>query len=175
MIKKKIEEAFNKQINEEIFSFYLYLSMAAWFDSINLKGFAHWMKIQAQEEMFHAMKFYNHILERGGNVGLAEIAGPKTKWESLLNVYEESLAHEGHITGCINDLMDLVIEEKDHAARSLLQWFVDEQVEEEANFSEMVDKLKMVGNHNPLLLMQDKEMGQRQPGPNPFFKTGAEQ
>lgn len=174
MIKKKIEEAFNKQINEEMYSFYLYLSMAAWFDSINLKGFSLWMKIQAQEEMFHAMKFYNHILERGGNVELAKIAEPKTKWETPLNVYEESLAHERHITACIDNLMNLIQEEKDHAGQSLIQWFVDEQVEEEANFSEMVDKLKMIGDHNPLLLMQDKEMGQRQPGPNPFFNTGTE-
>jgi ferritin len=174
MIKKKIEQAFNKQINEEVFSFYLYLSMAAWFDTINLKGFSLWMKIQAQEEMFHAMKFYNHILERGGNVELAKIAEPKTKWETPLNLYEESLAHERHITACIDDLMNLILEEKDHASQSLVQWFVDEQVEEEANFSEIVDKLKMIGDHNPLLLMQDKEMGQRQPGLNPFFNTGAE-
>jgi len=174
MIKKKIEEAFNKQINEEIYSFYLYLSMAAWFDSIALKGFSMWMKIQAQEEMFHAMKFYNHILERGGNVELAKIAEPKAKWETPLNVYEESLTHERHITGCIDNLMNLILGEKDHAGQSLAQWFVDEQVEEEANFSEIVDKLKMIGDHNPLLLMQDKEMGQRQPGLNPFFNTGTE-
>lgn len=175
MIKKKIEEAFNEQINEEIYSFYLYLSMAAWFESINLKGFALWMKIQAQEEMFHAMKFYNHILDRGGNVKLTAIAEPKKKWQSPSNVYEEALGHEEHITECINNLMDLIIEEKDHAGQSLVQWFVDEQVEEEASFSEMVDKLRMIGDHNPLLLMQDKEMGLRQPGLNPFFSTGAEQ
>jgi len=172
MINKKIEEAFNKQINEEMYSSYLYLSMAAWFDSINLKGFSHWMKAQAQEEMFHAMKFFNHIIERGGDVALAAIAEPKKKWKSPLNVYEEALNHEKHITQCIEDLMDLAVEEKDHAGQNLLKWFVDEQVEEEDTFSEMVEKLKMIGDHNPMLLMQDKEMGQRIPGVNPYFNTG---
>ena len=174
MIKEKIVNAFNKQINEEMFSSYLYLSMAAWFDSINLKGFSRWMKIQAQEETLHAMKFYNHILERGGTVDLDALAKPKTKWETALNVFEEGLTHEEHITGCIDDLMTLAIAEKDHAAQSFLKWFVDEQVEEEANFSEMVDKLKMIGDHNPMLLMQDKEMEARQPGPNPYFELAAE-
>jgi len=174
MINNKIEKAFNKQINEELFSFYLYLSIAAWFESINLKGFSHWMKTQAQEEMFHAMKFYNHIIDRGGSVALAAITEPKKKWDSAHNVFVESLAHEGHITACINDLMDLALEEKDHAAQSLLRWFVDEQVEEEATFSEYVEKLKMIGDHNPLLLMQDKEMGLRPIGVNPFFSVAAE-
>jgi ferritin len=152
-----------------MFSFYLYLSMAAWFEGINLKGFSNWMKVQAQEEMFHAMKFYNHIIERGGSVALTTLAEPKKEWESAYNVFTEALAHEEHITACINDLMDLALEEKDHAAQSLLRWFVDEQVEEEATASEYVDKLKMIGDHNPLLLMQDKEMGLRPQGVNPFF------
>jgi ferritin len=175
MINKKIEEAFNKQINEEMFSFYLYLSMAAWFEAGNFKGFSHWMKTQAQEEMFHAMKFYNHILERGGSVALAPIAEPKKEWKSALNVYEEALAHEEHITACINDLLDLAVEEKDHAAQSLLRWFVDEQVEEEATASEYVEKLRMIGDHNPMLLMQDKEMEQRPQGPNPFFGVDSDE
>lgn len=175
MIKKKIEEAFNKQINEEMFSFYLYLSMSAYFESKSLAGFSHWMRIQAQEEMFHAMKFYNHIVERGGTVSLTAIGEPKKEWTSALNVIEESLAHEQHITACIDNLMDLAIEEKDHAARSFLNWFVDEQVEEEANFMELVDRLKMVGENKPSMLMQDKELAGRQPGANPFFYTGAEE
>lgn len=173
MIKKKVEDALNKQINEEIFSSYLYLSMAAYFDSTSLGGFAHWLKVHAQEEMFHAMKFYTHIVERGGTVQLTALGDPKKKWDSPLNVFEEALAHENHITECINNLMDLAIEEKDHAAKSMLNWFVDEQVEEEDRFGNMVDKLKMAGDHGPLLLMQDKEMAQRPLGANPYVPAPA--
>jgi ferritin len=169
MINKRVQDALNKQINEEMFSSYLYLSMSAYFESSSLLGFAHWMKIQAQEEMFHAMKFYNYILERGGNVELQAIAEPKKEWTSVLNAFEEALAHEEHITGCINDLMGVAMEEKDHASQNLLKWFVDEQVEEEATANEIVDKLKMIGDHGPMLLMQDKEMVGRQPGQNPYF------
>lgn len=173
MIKKRVEEALNKQINEEMFSSYLYLAMSAYFESKSLLGFAHWMKTQAQEEMFHSMKFFKHILERGGHVALQAIAEPKREWSSTLNAFEEALAHEEHITACINDLMTVAIEEKDHAVQNLLKWFVDEQVEEEANANEIVDKLKMIGDHGPMLLMQDKEMGLRLPGPNPFFPPPA--
>lgn len=173
MINKRMQDALNKQINEEMFSSYLYLSMSAYFESNSLLGFAHWMKTQAQEEMFHAMKFYNYILERGGNVELQAVAEPKKEWTSVLNAFEEALAHEEHITGCINDLMSVAIEEKDHASQNLLKWFVDEQVEEEATANEIVDKLKMIGDHGPMLLMQDKEMTARQPGPSPFFPPAA--
>jgi ferritin len=173
MIKKKMEEALNKQINEEMFSFYLYLAMSADFESKSLMGFSHWMKTQAQEELLHALKFYNHILERGGHVELQAIAQPKKQWSSPLNAFEEALAHEEHITTCINDLMTVAIEEKDHAAQNLLKWFVDEQVEEEANATEIVDKLRMIGDHGPMLLMQDKELGARPQGPNPFFPPAA--
>lgn len=169
MLKKSLEEAFNKQINEELFSFYLYLSMVAWFESIDLKGFAHWMKVQAREEMAHVFKIYEHIVDRGGKVELLAVAEPKREWESPLNVFQESLVHEEHITECINNLMNLAIKENDHAARSFLNWFVDEQVEEEANFSELVGKLKLIGDNNPLLLMQDKERAGRPQGPDPFF------
>ncbi len=173
MIKPKMAEAFNKQINEEIFSSYLYLSMAAYCDSINLKGFAHWLKVHTQEEMFHGMKYFNHLVERGGTVLLTTIAEPKKKWDSVLNVFEEALAHENHITECINNLMDLAIEEKDHAARSVLNWFIDEQVEEEDTFTEIVEKLKMIGDNTGLLLIEDKEMGQAPLGLNPYVKTAA--
>ena len=171
MISKKIQDAFNKQINEEMFSSYLYLSMATYFDSINLPGFSHWMKLQAQEEMFHAMKFYNHIVERGGEVELQAIKEPQKKWESALNVYEDSFKHEEYITSCIHNLMDLAVKERDYAGQNLLKWFVDEQVEEEDTFGEVLEKLKRIGNHEHLLLMQEKEMAQRQPGANPYLKT----
>jgi ferritin len=161
MINKKMQEAFNKQINEEMYSSYLYLSMAAYFEAMSFPGFAQWMKAQSQEEWVHAMKFYNHIVERGGEVELLAINEPKKKWESPLNAFEDSLNHEKHISSCINELMDLSIEEKDYASRSLLTWFVDEQVEEEASVGEVVDKLKLIGEHDHLLLMMDKELGQR--------------
>lgn len=171
MIKNKIQDAFNKQIGEEIYSSYLYLSMAAYFETLNLKGFSYWMKCQAQEEMFHAMRFFNHILERAGAVELPRIEEPKKKWESSFNIFQDGLVHEEHITDCINKLMDLAVEEKDYAAQNLLKWFVTEQVEEEDNFMEMVAKLKMIGGDQPSLLLQDKEMATRIPGINPYVGT----
>jgi ferritin len=161
MISQKMQEAFAKQINEEMYSSYLYLSMSAYFETANLRGFANWMKVQAYEELFHSMKFYTHIVERGGAVKLLQINEPKHAWNSPVDVFEESLQHEKHITKCIDDLMNLAIEQRDHAGRNLLNWFVDEQVEEESNFTEILEKLKMIGDHNPLLLMQDKEMSVR--------------
>ncbi len=174
MIKKKMQDALNKQIGEETYSSYLYLSIAAYFDSINLGGISHWLKLHAQEEMFHAMKFYNHIVERGGQVELGHIEEPKRKWENPLNAFTDALAHEEHITGCINKLTDLAIEERDHAGRNLLNWFVDEQVEEEDRFSTVVEKLTMIGDNSAMLLMLDTEMGQRAPGQNPYVKIAAE-
>jgi len=161
MINQKMQDAFNRQINEEMYSSYLYLSMAAYFAAGGFPGLAQWMKAQSQEEWAHAMKFFNHIVERGGEVELLAIKEPKKKWESPLNAFEDSLNHERHITGCIDKLMDLSIEEKDYASRSLLTWFVDEQVEEEAHVGDIVEKVKMIGKHDHLLLMLDKEMGQR--------------
>jgi ferritin len=171
MIKKKMEDALNKQINEEAFSSYLYLAMVAYFEEQNLKGFAHWFKTQVQEEAFHMMKLYNHIIERGGSVKLEAIDKPKHGWDSPFQLFEEALNHERHITECINNLMDVAIEEKDHAARNLLNWFVDEQVEEEDQFTEIVEKLKMIGDNKAMLLMLDTEMTQRQPGQNPYFPS----
>ncbi|MCP5105138.1 MAG: ferritin [bacterium] len=175
MIKKKMQDAFNKQIGEEYYSSYLYLSMAAYFDSISLKGFAGWMKFQVQEEMLHAMKFYNQIIDRGGAVELPHIEEPKRTWESPLNAFEDGLAHEENISGCINKLMDLAVEERDYAAQNLLKWFIDEQVEEEDNFNEVIDKLQMIGDHKPSLLLEDKEMGLRAGTINPFAAAPAEE
>jgi ferritin len=174
MISQKMQDAFNKQINEEMYSSYLYLSMAAYFEAITLSGFAHWMRTQAQEEMFHAMKFFNHIVERGGEVELTTIKEPKKKWNSPLNVFEDALQHEQYITGCIHKLMDLAIEQKDYAGQNLLKWFVDEQVEEEDNATDILEKLKRIGSNDALLLMQDLEMVKRSPGVNPYLKNAAE-
>lgn len=174
MISKKMQDDFNKQINEEMYSSYLYLSMAAYFEAINLPGFSHWMRLQAQEEMFHAMKLFNHIVERGGEVELMAIKEPKGKWDSPLNVFEDTLQHEQYITGCIHKLMDAAIEAKDYAGQNVLKWFVDEQVEEEDNATDILEKLKRIGSNDALLLMQDLEMAKRAVGVNPYLKSTVE-
>ena len=161
MMKQKVNDALNKQINEEAFSSYLYLSMSAWFETQNLKGFANWMKVQAQEEAVHAKIFFDHIVERGGTVKLAAIAEPKAEWATPLEAFKDTLEHERHITACIHGLMDLAIKEKDHAAAIALQWFVSEQVEEEAHASEILTKLQMVGDKNQGLLMLDAHLAGR--------------
>ena len=161
MISKKIQDAFNKQINAETYSAYLYWSMSAALEEMNLPGFASWMRVQAQEEMIHAMKFYSHIIERGGKVELTTIDGPPTEWASVKAVFEATLQHEQLVTGLINDLVDLAIEERDHAGNMFLQWFVTEQVEEEATAMDMLGKLEIVGETAGGLYMLDKEMGQR--------------
>ena len=144
MIGKKMEDALNEQVNAELFSSYLYLSMESWFKSKNLSGFANWMRVQTQEEMTHAMKIYDFIDERGGRIALKAIDGPQTEWDSPLAVFEAVYEHEQKVTGLINDLVDLAIKEKDHATNSFLQWFVTEQVEEEASADEAIQQLKMV-------------------------------
>jgi ferritin len=161
MVKKKIEAALNKQLNAELYSSYLYLSMSAYFQSINLPGFANWMRVQTQEELVHAMKFHDFINERGGRVTLQKIDSPPTKWASPLNAFENAYKHEQKVTGLINDLVNLAVEEKDHATNIFLQWFVTEQVEEEASADEVVQKLKLVGKDSGGLFMLDGEMGQR--------------
>ncbi len=161
MIDKEIEEAINRQINEEMYSSYLYLSMSAYFESLGLKGFANWMYVQYQEEKDHAMKFYRYLIERGGRVKLYAIKEPPHEWNSPLHAFEETLKHERHITKCINDLVDLVEKKKDRATFNLLQWYVDEQVEEEANDEEIIQKLKMIGDNPQGLLMLDRELAAR--------------
>lgn len=161
MISKKIESALNKQINAELYSAYLYMSMNSYFQSVNLMGFANWMRAQALEEMTHADKFYGFVNDRGGKVTLAPIEGPPEKWSSPLDVFESAYKHEKKVTRMINDLMDLAIKEKDHATSSLLQWFIDEQVEEEANADGIVQQLKLVGDNTGGLFMLDRELGQR--------------
>ncbi|MBW1769487.1 MAG: ferritin [Thermodesulfobacteriota bacterium] len=161
MIKKKMQEALNKQLNAEYYSSYLYLSMAAYFESMNLKGFANWMRIQTQEEMVHVMKFYDYLIERGGKVTLSSIEGPPIKWSSPLAAFENAYQHEQKVTGLINGLVNLAIAEQDHATNNFLQWFVSEQVEEEASADEVVQKLKLIGKDSGGLFMLDRELAQR--------------
>ena len=161
MISKKMEGALNAQVNAELYSAYLYLSMESYFKSLNLNGFANWMRVQTQEEVSHAMKIYDFINERGGRALLKGIEGPPTKWKSPLAVFEAAYAHEQKVTGLINDLVDLAIKEKDHATNSFLQWFVNEQVEEEASADEIVQQLKMMENAPGGMFMLDRELGQR--------------
>ena len=161
MLSKKMEQALNSQVNAEMYSAYLYLSMESYFKSLNLNGFANWMRAQTQEEMMHAMKIYDYVHERGGRVLLKAIDGPQTKWESPLDVFEAVLKHEQKVTGLINELVDLAIQEKDHATNSFLQWFVTEQVEEEASADEALQQLKMMENAPGGMFMLDRELGQR--------------
>jgi ferritin len=161
MLKENIQNALNQQVNAEMYSAYLYLAMSSYFESVNLKGFANWMQVQAQEEMVHAMKFYTYIFERGGRVTLSAIEAPPKQWESPLAVFESTLQHEKKVTGMINGLVDLATSEKDHATCNFLQWFVAEQVEEEASADGMVQKIKLVGDAHGALFMLDKEFGQR--------------
>ena len=161
MLNKKIEDALNKQINAELYSSYLYLSMQAYFESENLGGFANWMGVQMQEELSHALKIFNFVNVRNGRVLLKAIDQPQTEWKSPLDVFEETLRHEQKVTGMINKMTDLAISEKDHATASFLKWFVDEQVEEEASANKILQQLVMIKGSTGGLFMLDKELGKR--------------
>jgi len=161
MISDKMCTAINGQINAELYSAYLYYSMSNYFESISMPGFAQWMEAQAQEEMYHATKLVGYLHERGGRVILEAIDKPQSDWESPLAVAEHVLAHEEKVTGLINALVDVAHEEHDHASGIFLQWFVLEQVEEEANVGAILGKLKMVGKDSSSLFALDQEMGQR--------------
>ena len=161
MLKPKIQDAFNQQINAELFSSYLYLSMSAYFESRNLKGMANWMRIQAQEENLHALKFFDFIHERGGQAVLTQIDAPQVEWNSPAAAFEAAHQHECKISGLINGLVDLALSEKDHAANAFLQWFVTEQVEEEATVHEISEQLKLAGDQGGILFMLDRELGRR--------------
>ena len=174
MIKEIIQEALNEQINKEFYSAYLYLSMSANFGTQGLRGFASWMTMQAQEELMHAMKLYNYILERGGTVTLLAIDKPPSKWDSPLAVFENSYRHEQMVTGLINELVNLAIAEKDHATTNMLQWFVNEQVEEEASADAVLQKLRLIGDDKSSLFLLDQEVGQRLPVIVEVIKGGQE-
>ena len=161
MISDKMTTAFNEQINAEQFSSFLYLSMSAWFSTNGLPGFATWMRAQAKEEMFHADKMFDYLLERGGVVKLKKIDKPKTNWKSPMEVMEDVAAHEAKVTSLINDLVDCALDERDHASNIFLQWFVEEQVEDEASVGEVLDRLKMVGDKSSGMFQMDMEMSKR--------------
>lgn len=162
MISQKILKILNNQINEELYSSYLYLSMSNYFSSVNLDGFAKWMRVQSQEEYAHAMKIYDYVLQRDGKVALTKIEAPKAQWKTPLQIFQETLKHEQYISACVNNIVNLAIQEKDHATSQFFQWFVSEQVEEEANAANIVDKMKMVGDNKNGIFMLDRELGQRQ-------------
>ncbi|MBN1257331.1 MAG: ferritin [Planctomycetes bacterium] len=161
MLSDKITKQLNEQITKELYSSYLYLQMAAWLDSQTLPGFASWMKIQAQEEIAHAMIFYNYVNERGGVVDLGAIGKPPQDYKSPLQVFEKTLAHEQTVTASINALMKLAISEDDYATKNRLEWFIEEQVEEEANPTEIINKLKIVGDRGDGILLLDQQLGTR--------------
>lgn len=163
MFNEKLQNALNDQINAELGSAYIYLSMSAYLEDRNLPGFGHWMRLQYEEEMAHAMKFFEFILERGARVRLQAIAAPPIDFESPLEVFEQALEHERYITGRINDLYAMAVAENDYPTQVLLQWFIEEQVEEEKNASDAVEQLKMIGDQSFGLLMMDREMGARTP------------
>lgn len=161
MLKPEVEAALNEQINAELGAYYTYLSMAAYFYAENLNGFAAWMRHHSDEEQFHAMKIYDYINERGGTVELKPISGPPTTWDSPVAAFEDALKHEQHVTHLINKLVDLSIEHSDHATNSFLQWFVDEQVEEEDVVDTVLQDLKRVGESGVALFMLDRELSQQ--------------
>ena len=161
-IKAAVEKAINDQINAELYSAYLYLSMAAYFESRNMKGFAKWMQIQTKEEVSHAMKFYNFVFERGGKVTLKAVEQPQTDWKSPLALFEQVYEHEQKVTNLINKLVEAARADNDVATENFLMWYIDEQVEEEAHAYEAVQKLKMVGDVPQAMYMLDKEMGARE-------------
>jgi ferritin len=161
MINKSIQDAMNAQIGKEISSAYLYLSMAAHFEAANWPGFAHWMKVQNQEEMTHAMKFFDFILSRGGQVVLPGIPQPPSAFTTHLAILEQTLEHEKTVTASINSLYELALKEKDYPSQIFLQWFINEQVEEEKNATEIVEKLKIIGDRTGAFFYLDKHLGNR--------------
>ena len=162
MLSKSMEEALNRQVNRELYSAYLYMSMSANFSSANLSGFAKWMRIQAKEERAHATKLYDYILARGGKIALLDIEAPKAKWASATKVFEEVYAHEQKVTGMINALVELATKEKDHASFEMLQWFVKEQVEEEEHASEILAKVRTIGDVPGHLFYLDHQLAKRE-------------
>lgn len=161
MLNERIEEALNDQLKWELFSAYLYLSMCGYFYSIGLPGFANWMKVQALEELTHAGKFFSFLNERGGRVRLASVDAPAFNWDSPLAAFQEAYSHEQKVTARINSLVDLARQHRDHATEIFLQWFVTEQVEEESSALEVIQKLRLVGEHPASLFHLDRELAGR--------------
>lgn len=171
MIVDRIADAINKQINAELYSGYMYLAMSAYCSDAGIPGAANWLRVQAMEEYTHADRLYRYLISRNGRVILGAIEAPPTEWKSLVDVFERTLEHEQKVTAMIDGLVNLAGEEKDHATESFLQWFVDEQVEEEESAQDVLDKVKLAGGPGPGLFMVDAELGQRVFTPPP---TGEE-
>ena len=161
MFSEKVQEAMNEQIKNELYSAYIYLSMAAHFEAVNLPGFAHWMRMQSGEEVEHAMKFFDFINERGGRVELRTIEQPPVEWDSPLSIFETALGHEQKVTGMINNIYEIAVADKDYASQIMLQWFIEEQVEEEKSAGEIVETLKMFGERDTVVLLLDRQLGER--------------
>ena len=169
MIPGRVNEAINEQIKNELESYYIYLSMAAYFHALSLDGMAHWMRVQAHEEMIHAMKFMDHIIDRGGKVTLLDLKQLKTQWSSPLEAWEDAYKHEQFISSKINDLTTIAREEKDYPSEPLLAWFSTEQIEEEATSGKIAAEISMVGETKAGLILLDRELGQRAfPAGSPF-------
>jgi len=160
-ISKTVEEVLNKQVNAELWSGYLYLSMSTWSESRGFKGFANWMKVQFKEETFHALKIMNFVVSRSGEIKLQPIAAVKTSWDSLLQMFEETYDHECKVTGLINNCYEVALAEKDYATSSMLQWFINEQIEEESNAIGIIDILKVTGEKSGGIYYLDKKLGSR--------------
>ena len=161
MLKKTMIKALNEQINAELYSAYLYLSMSGWCQTKDLSGMANWMKVQAQEELFHASRFFDYINDRDGEVLLTAIDGPPTQWKSALEMFQEVLGHEQKVTARINKLVELAAKESDHTTHTYLQWFVGEQIEEEANARKIIGQLRLMGESGSGLYLLDKELAAR--------------
>jgi ferritin len=161
MLSKKLQDAINQQINHELYSSYLYLSMSAHFESVNLPGFARWMKVQSEEENEHGIKFFHYVYERGGKVVLEAIAKPPADYKAPIDVMKKVLEHEKKVTGTIEALYELALKEKDYATQVMLHWFIKEQVEEEKNASDIIEMLKSIGDAPAGLAMLDSRLGAR--------------
>ena len=161
MLNDSMQEVLNRQINFEFYSAHLYLSMSAYFNSIDLDGFSHWMRVQYEEEVYHAMKLLDFIHTRDGRVRLLAIEAPPLDWDSPLHAFQETYEHERKITGLINDLVTKSIKDNDHATQNFLQWYIAEQVEEEASVKSVMAKLKLAGDSRSGILLLDQEMGKR--------------
>ena len=169
MIGEKLQNAINNQIKNELESYYIYHSMAAYFHSISLDGMGHWMRCQSHEELVHVMKFFDHVIDRGGKVVLQDLKQIKTEWSSPAEAFRDAFNHEQFISGTINELTAIAREEKDYASEPLLGWFSEEQIEEEASTGKIADELEMIGNDKSALLMLDRELSQRPfPAGSPF-------
>ena len=160
MLSEKMQDALNEQVKWEFYSAYMYLSMASYFESVSLGGCAKWMYAQFQEEQMHAMKMFRYVNERGGRALLRQIEEPPSQWDSPLAAFQETCEHEALVTGRINALMDLALDERDHATANFLNWYVDEQVEEEDNCGGILERMKLAGEGAGLFML-DQELGQR--------------